>query len=112
MEAGKFTAQGNGLSIFDAAASFQQAVIDVLATKTIAAARDLKVNQILVSGGVAANKHLRKQLLDNSPIPVLVPKISLCTDNAAMIAACGYFHFKNGTVSGLDMDAVPGLKLA
>jgi N6-L-threonylcarbamoyladenine synthase len=51
-------------------------------------------------------------LQENSPIPVLIPPGILCTDNAAMIAACGYFRFRAGLIDGLDMDAVPGLKLA
>jgi N6-L-threonylcarbamoyladenine synthase len=103
----------NGLpSKFDAAASFQKAVAEVLVTKTINLAREQKVNQILLAGGVAANKYLRQNLVDNSPIPVLIPPMILCTDNAAMIAACGYYRFRSGKRDGLDLDAVPGLKLA
>ena len=96
----------------DAAASFQKAVVDVLATKTIDLAKEIGVSQILVAGGVAANNALRCYLQENSPIPVLIPAGILCTDNAAMIAACGYFRFRAGLIDGLDMDAVPGLKLA
>jgi N6-L-threonylcarbamoyladenine synthase len=102
----------NGLpSKFDAAASFQKAVADVLVGKTISLAREQGVNQILLAGGVAANKFLRQNLIDNSPIPVLIPPMILCTDNAAMIAACGYYRFRSGKRDGLDLDAVPGLKL-
>jgi N6-L-threonylcarbamoyladenine synthase len=96
----------------DAAASFQKAVIDVLVTKTIALAKEQNVNQILVAGGVAANKALRQTLIDNSPLPVLIPSFVLCTDNAAMIAACAYYRFQSGKVDGLDLDAIPNLKLA
>ncbi len=96
----------------DAAASFQEAVVDVLVTKTVAVAREYGVRQILLAGGVASNKLLRECLAKNSPIPVLVPAPVLCTDNAAMIAACGYFRFKAGKVDDLDLDVVPGLKLA
>jgi N6-L-threonylcarbamoyladenine synthase len=96
---------------YDAAASFQKAVVDVLTAKTIALAGELGVSRILVAGGVAANQALRRQLLDNSPLPVSVPPIVLCTDNAAMIAACAYYRYQAGKVDGLDMDAVPGLKL-
>ncbi len=96
----------------DAAASFQEAVIDVLATKTIATSRELGVKQILLAGGVASNRLLRERLAKNSPIPVLVPEPVLCTDNAAMIAACGYFRFQAGRIDGLDLDVVPSLKLA
>jgi N6-L-threonylcarbamoyladenine synthase len=96
----------------DAAASFQEAVVDVLVTKTVAVAREYGVRQILLAGGVASNKLLREFLAKNSPIPVLVPEPVLCTDNAAMIAVCGYFRFKAGRVDDLDLDVVPGLKLA
>ena len=96
----------------EAAASFQEAVVDVLVTKTVAVAREHRVRQILLAGGVAANKLLRECLAKNSPIPVLVPEPILCTDNAAMIAACGYFRFKAGKVDDLDLDVVPSLRLA
>lgn len=105
--------QGGGVSSgADAAASFQEAVVDVLVTKTIAASKELRVKQILLAGGVASNRLLRERLVKNSPIPVLVPEPVLCTDNAAMIAACGYFRFRAGKVDGLDLDVVPSLKLA
>ena len=96
----------------EAAASFQEAVVDVLVTKTVAVAREHRVRQILLAGGVASNKLLRECLAKNSPIPVLVPEPILCTDNAAMIAACGYFRFKAGKVDDLDLDVVPSLRLA
>jgi len=96
----------------DAAASFQEAVIDVLVTKTVAIAKERRVRQILLAGGVAANELLRQRLVANSPIPVVVPEPVLCTDNAAMIAACGYFRFKAGRIDGLDLDVVPSLKMA
>ena len=95
----------------DAAASFQQAVVEVLVAKTIAAAREHRVKQILLAGGVAANRPLRQRLTEASPLPVLVPKLSLCTDNAAMIAACGYFRFRAGKTDGLDLDVLPSLKI-
>jgi len=100
------------VTVADAAASFQEAVIDVLVTKTIEAAKEHRVKQVLLAGGVASNKSLRHRLADNSPIPVLVPEPVLCTDNAAMIAACGYYRFQAGRIDGLDLDVVPGLRLA
>jgi len=104
--------EGGGIStVADAAASFQEAVMDVLVTKTVAVARQCGVKQILLVGGVASNKLLRQCLMDSSPIPVLVPEPVLCTDNAAMIAACGYYRFQAGKIDGLDLDAVPSLKL-
>jgi len=96
----------------DAAASFQEAVIDVLVTKTVVVAKEHRVKQILLAGGVASNGLLRNWLVENSPIPVLVPEPILCTDNAAMIAACGYYRFQAGKVDGLDLDVIPSLRLA
>ena len=96
----------------DAAASFQSAIIDVLATKTIATAQEYDARQILLAGGVAANKHLRQTLLSKSPLPVIIPPFILCTDNAAMIAACGYYRFQAGKTSDLSLDVIPNLKLA
>jgi len=93
------------------AASFQEAVVDVLVNKTIAAAINYGVKQILLAGGVAANKLLRETMVSRSTIPVLIPAPVLCTDNAAMVASCGYFHLLKGERSGWDLDVVPGLKL-
>jgi N6-L-threonylcarbamoyladenine synthase len=95
----------------EAAASFQQAVVEVLVTKTIQAAQRLKVEQILLSGGVAANKALREGFICNSPVPVLIPPPSLCTDNAAMIAACGYHRYRLGKIDGYDIDVIPSLSI-
>ena len=103
---------GKVSSVADAAASFQQAVIDVLVAKTVAVARECRVKHILLSGGVTSNELLRNWLAEKSPLPVLVPEPILCTDNAAMIAACGYYHLQAGKMDGLDSDVVPGLKLA
>lgn len=100
-----------GISVADAAASFQLAVADVLVAKTIEAAKQLNVGQILLSGGVAANKMLTRHFLAISPVPVLIPPPHLCTDNAAMVAACGYYHFQAGKISGYDLDVVPSLSL-
>jgi N6-L-threonylcarbamoyladenine synthase len=97
--------------VAEAAASFQQAVVDVLTTKTIQAAGRLGVKQILLSGGVAANKALRDCFMANSSLPVLIPSPSLCTDNAAMVAACGYYRYQSGKVDGFDVDVIPSLSL-
>ncbi len=103
--------QKGGFSVPDVAASFQLAIVDVLVAKTIEAAKQLKVEQILLSGGVAANKTLTEHLLANSPVPILIPPPRLCTDNAAMVAACGYYHFQSGKPSRYDLDVVPSLSL-
>jgi N6-L-threonylcarbamoyladenine synthase len=100
-----------GISVADAAASFQLAIVDVLVSKTIEAAKQLEVKQVLLSGGVAANKTLTQHFLANSPVPVLIPPPHLCTDNAAMVAACGYYHFQTGKMSGYDLDVVPSRSL-
>ncbi len=97
--------------VAEAAASFQQAVVDVLTTKTIQAAERLQVKQILLCGGVASNKALRDSFTVNSSVPVLIPPPDLCTDNAAMVAACGYHHYRLGKVDGYDADVVPSLSL-
>ncbi|HEV2126431.1 MAG TPA: tRNA (adenosine(37)-N6)-threonylcarbamoyltransferase complex transferase subunit TsaD [Chloroflexota bacterium] len=94
------------------AAGFQEAVVDVLVGKTVQAAGDLGVKQIALAGGVAANKRLREILLARTPVPVLIPDVDLCTDNAAMIAAAGYFRLTAGDISGWNLDVKPNLKLA
>jgi len=96
----------------DAAASFQAAVVEVLVAKTVAVAKEYRASQVLLAGGVASNRLLRQRLAQDSPVSVLAPEPVLCTDNAAMIAACGYYHFQAGKTSGLDLDVVPSLKLA
>ncbi len=95
----------------EAAASFQQAVVDVLTAKTIQAAERLGVKQILLCGGVASNQVLRDAFSGSSPVPVLIPPPKLCTDNAAMVAACGCYSFQRGKIGGRDVDVVPGLSL-
>jgi N6-L-threonylcarbamoyladenine synthase len=102
---------GEVSSAADGAASFQEAVIDVLVTKTLLVAKERRVKQILLAGGVAANGLLRKRLVESSPLPVIIPPPVLCTDNAAMIAACGYYRLQSGRAGGLDLDVLPGLKL-
>jgi N6-L-threonylcarbamoyladenine synthase len=92
------------LPVADLAASFQEAVVDVLYTKTMEAARAYGAEEILVAGGVSANRALRERFLSQSEFKVHIPPISLCTDNAAMIAAAGYYRFAHGQTSTLDMD--------
>ncbi len=96
----------------DAAASFQESVVETLVAKTVAAAREHSVHQIILAGGVAANSALRRRIVADAPVPVSVPPPDLCTDNAAMVAAAGYFHFADGRRNDLDLDVVPGLRLA
>ena len=98
----------------DVAASFQAAVVDVLAAKTFEAARECGVDKIVVSGGVAANSCLQstlsRQALETG-CSVFFPPSVLCTDNAAMIASRAYYKYLQGLTADLHLNAVPGLKL-
>lgn len=97
--------------VADLAASFQEAIVDVLATKTTAAANEHGATAILLCGGVSANRALRATVRQHATIPVYYPPPILCTDNAAMVAACGHFRFLAGERAGWDLDVVPGLRL-
>lgn len=100
------------LPVADLAASFQAAVVDVLVGKTLKAAERFGASDVLVAGGVSANRALRQSFLARSAYPVHVPPISLCTDNAAMIAGAGYYRYRYGQQDGLDMDALPNWPVA
>jgi N6-L-threonylcarbamoyladenine synthase len=104
-------AHDDQLPVVDLAASFQEAVVDVLVEKAKRAAQEYHAEQILLAGGVAANKLLRQEMARRSTLPVLCPPISLCTDNAAMVAATAYYRYKAGYRSGWDLDVIPNLKL-
>jgi N6-L-threonylcarbamoyladenine synthase len=95
------------LPVEDLAASFQAAVVEVLFNKTIQAARDHRAKEILVAGGVSANRALRGAFQSQDEFKVHIPAFSLCTDNAAMIAAAGYYRYALGQVSDLGMDVQP-----
>jgi N6-L-threonylcarbamoyladenine synthase len=93
------------------AASFQEAVVDALVSKTVAAAEAYGVREVALAGGVAANLPLRQRMAGALSVPLLCPPISLCTDNAAMIAACGHYRYQAGHIASLDLDVVPSLSL-
>jgi len=95
------------LPVEDLAASFQATAVDILFNKTIKAARDFNAKEILVAGGVSANRALRNVFQAQTEFKVNIPAFSLCTDNAAMIAAAGYYRYAMGHVSKLDMDVQP-----
>jgi tRNA N6-adenosine threonylcarbamoyltransferase len=94
---------------------FQDAVVDVLATKTLRAAEAAGARSIVLGGGVAANSVLRARLAADAAacgLPLIVPRPALCTDNGAMIGAAGARRFAAGERAGLDLDARPSLPLA
>ena len=98
----------------DIAASFQEAVVDVLVNKITRAALEYKHETIVIAGGVAANTRLRERLGNEAKISdfeVKYPPMILCTDNAAMIGAAGYYVYKMGIFADLELNAVPNLKL-
>lgn len=98
-------------STHEIAAAFQESLVDVMVVKTLAAAAQNDARGILLGGGVAANSLLRERIASDSKLPVLIPPISLCTDNAAMIAACAHFRFLKGERHGWDLDIYPSLQL-
>ncbi|WOV87074.1 tRNA (adenosine(37)-N6)-threonylcarbamoyltransferase complex transferase subunit TsaD [Sporosarcina oncorhynchi] len=96
------------------AAGFQQSVVEVLTTKTVRAAQQYGVKQVIAAGGVAANKGLRTSLdaaFEKEGVPFYVPPISLCTDNAAMIAAAGTQMYLAGIRGNMGMNGRPGMPL-
>ena len=106
--------KGLSYSETDIAASFQQAVVDVLVNHTMLAAKDYGIKKVAIAGGVACNSGLRegmKEACKKRGYSFYMPTPILCTDNAAMIGAAGYYDFVKGVRHGLDLNAVPGLKL-
>lgn len=107
-------AKNEELPLNDIAASFQEAVVDVLVSKTIRAATEREVSTLSVTGGVSANSRLRESFIENcrnQGINVFFPGLSLCTDNAAMIAAAGYARLKRGEAADLNLNAFPSASL-
>jgi N6-L-threonylcarbamoyladenine synthase len=98
---------GKGGLINDIAASFQASIVDVLVRKTEWAIKKERIKRVTLSGGVAANSELRKRIKemgDQRKVEIFTPSVPLCTDNAAMIAAAGYYHHKAGNIAGLDLN--------
>jgi N6-L-threonylcarbamoyladenine synthase len=108
-------AAGRDVALADVAASFQEAVVDVQVSKTIAAATERGVGTVLLGGGVVANTRLRERMREAGEaegLAVLFPSLDLCTDNAAMIATVGAARLARGDRSSLDIAADPNLRLA
>jgi len=102
------------VQVDDVAASFQQAVVDVLAEHTLMAARDHGFDTLALAGGVAANSALRARMDADcaaAGIKLYCPSLNYCTDNAAMIGVAAQHDYVAGRFSGFDLNAVPGLKL-
>ncbi|MGG3855173.1 tRNA (adenosine(37)-N6)-threonylcarbamoyltransferase complex transferase subunit TsaD [Caldifermentibacillus hisashii] len=107
--------RGETIEPADLAASFQASVVEVLVEKTVRAVQEYQVNQVILAGGVAANKglrnHLTERIAELGNVDLVIPPMNLCTDNAAMIAACGNVFFEKGIRADLSLNANPGLDL-
>ena len=106
--------KGEKICVPDLAASFQNAVVDVLVSRAVAAAKEYGYDKLAIAGGVASNSALRagmKAACEKEGIRFYYPSPIFCTDNAAMIGAAGYYEYINGARAGWDLNAVPNLKL-
>ena len=106
--------KGREINVPDLAASFQQALLDVIIQKTIAAVQERGEKRVVMAGGVSANSHLREQMqaaCDANGIRLYRPDPVLCTDNGAMIAAAAYYKYQKQGPDGLDLDAYANLPL-
>ena len=107
-------ARGNEIRKEDLACSFQNRVVDILVKKTMRALKEKNVHNLIVAGGVAANKGLREKLTElcqKENVNLTVPSLKYCTDNAAMIGAAGYFAYKLGRIADLNLNATATDKL-
>ena len=110
----KMEQKGEEIPVNDIAASFQQAVVEVLVANTVHQSEKTGVNKICLAGGVASNSLLRcefEKAAKKNGLELFYPPLRFCTDNAVMIASAGYFAYKNGDMAGLDLNAHPALSL-
>ncbi|WP_011024963.1 tRNA (adenosine(37)-N6)-threonylcarbamoyltransferase complex transferase subunit TsaD [Caldanaerobacter subterraneus] len=106
--------KGEEVNIYDVAASFQRNIVEVLVKKLVEAARFKNVSKVSIAGGVASNGFLRQKLEEDAKkfgLSVYYPEKIYCTDNGAMIAAAAYYDFVKGKFSGMDLNAIPYLKI-
>ncbi len=104
----------NGITVADVVASFQASVVDVLVSHTIEAAKQYGFDKVAMAGGVASNSALRegmRQACEKNGMKLYYPSPVLCTDNAVMIGCAAYYEYMAGTRHGLDLNAMPNLKL-
>lgn len=107
--------KGEEIIVEDVAASFQQAVLDVLVDKSFRLAKERKMDKIVLAGGVAANQGLRIMMEERGKkegIKIFYPSRILCTDNAAMIGSAAYFNYREGKISDLYLNVEPNLDLS
>lgn len=97
--------------VADLASAYQEALVDTMVSRTVEAANTYGARGILLGGGVAANSRLREEMSNRSPVKVVFPRPSLCTDNGAMIASAAWFHLRNSTPHQWDLDVIPNLRL-
>ena len=105
---------GEEINIPDLAASFQNAVVEALVSRSVLAAKEYSYDKLAIAGGVASNSALREVMQKaciREGIRLYYPSPALCTDNAAMIGAAAYYEYKKGTRHGWDLNAIPNLKL-
>ena len=93
------------------AQAFQESLVEFMVRRTLQAVERCRAKGILLGGGVAANTLLRQEMAERSPVPVIVPRPALCTDNGAMIGAAAFFRLRDGFTHQWDLDVVPNLRL-
>ena len=93
------------------AQAFQESLVEFMVRRTLQAVERCRAKGILLGGGVAANTPLRQEMAERSPVPVIVPRPALCTDNGAMIGSAAFFRLRDGFTRQWDLDVVPNLRL-